>query len=271
MTTETLPSTIQTDEPEQLNLYNLFIGILTVLSLTVSVLQILLPGDAATQEVLIIIDALFCVIFLSDFVGHLVTAPNKREYFFWQGIVDLLVSIPAVPALRFFRLFRLARVIRILRIGGPKRILHEFLNRRAESALYITVTLALILLAVGSMLILFYELHNPDSNIRTGRDAIWWSIVTITTVGYGDRYPTTDGGRIIGMITMIVGIGIFGVITSFMASAFLQPPKQEEAKETAAVEETPPAVAPVELARLEAQIAALGSELAEIKGLLLPK
>jgi hypothetical protein len=78
------------------------------------------------------------------------------------------------------------------------------------------------------------------------------------------------------MITMTVGIGIFGVITSFMASAFLQPPKKEKAQETAEVEEValataPLATAPAELARLEAQLATLSSELAEIKALLLPK
>ena len=77
MATETLSAAVQTDEPEQLNLYDLFIGILTVLSLTGSALQLLLPVDAAAQQVLRIVDSLYCVIFLGDFVGHLVT--KRRE------------------------------------------------------------------------------------------------------------------------------------------------------------------------------------------------
>ncbi len=201
MTTSEKPTSSQVEAaapaaPEELNLYDLFIGLLTVLSLTTMALQIVLPKEAPSQQVLFIIDNLFCLIFLADFFGRLIRAKPKRKYFFWQGVTDLLGSIPAIPALRFFRIFRLFRVIRLLRVGGPKRILHEFVERRAQSVLYITITLAIILLAIGSIFVLFFEEKSPDANIKSGRDAIWWSIVTITTVGYGDRYPVTDGGRL---------------------------------------------------------------------------
>jgi voltage-gated potassium channel len=272
---ETIPATSSSNadsavQPEQLNLYDLFIGLLTVLSLIVMALQFLLPGEANAQEVLFIIDNLFCVIFLTDFFGRLIRAPRKRDYLFWQGIVDFLGSIPSVPALRLFRLFRLARIARILRIGGPKRIVHEFAERRAESVLYITITLTLILLAVGSMLVLYYESQNPDANIQSGNDAIWWSIVTITTVGYGDRYPITNGGRLIGMATMMVGIGIFGVITSFMANSFLAPTKKEReaAERKAQLEREKEEEARNAAIHADAEMAALKAELAEIKQLL---
>ena len=262
----TQPESASPAAPEQLNLYDLFIGLLTVLSLTIGALMLLLPKDIVVQEVLFMVDNLFCVIFMADFFGRLIRAPSRRDYFFWQGVTDFLGSIPAIPALRLFRLFRLARVIRILRIGGPKRILHEFAERRSESALYITITLALVLLTVGSMLVYAFESRNPDANIKSGGDAIWWSMVTITTVGYGDRFPTTEGGRLVGVVTMIVGIGIFGVITSFMATAFLAPSKTDKAADEQ--KKLKEKAAEVDAAQLAADVNAMHKELAEIKSML---
>jgi voltage-gated potassium channel len=223
MTAVQAPGAADHAHVEQVSLYDLFIGILTVLSLAVMVAQFLLPPNAPVQEVLFVIDLLFCGIFLLDFFGRLTRAESKRGYLWPQGIVDLLGSIPAVPALRFFRIFRLFRVARILRVGGPKRVLHEFTSRRAESALYVTVTLALLVILFGSMAMMYYEVRAPDPNIKTGGDAVWWSLVTITTVGYGDRFPTSAGGRLVGVLTMLVGIGLFGVLTSVLASKFLEP------------------------------------------------
>jgi len=221
------------DHSEQLSLYDLFIGMLTVISLGIMAMQFLLPATAPAQEVLFIMDGLFCAIFLTDFAGRLWQAHPKMSYLKWQGITDFLGSIPAIPALRLFRLFRLARVGRILRVGGPKRVIHEFATRRAESALYVTVLLALLVIMFGSISVYAFEARAPDGNIKSGGDAAWWSLVTITTVGYGDRFPTTAGGRLVGIITMVFGIGLFGVFTSVLAANFLAPPKQEESEKPA--------------------------------------
>lgn len=218
---------------EKLSLYELFIGMMTIFSLVVMAAQFLFRDYEVLYSVLWIIDNLFCIIFLADFTGRLVRADSKIGYLKWQGTFDLLGSIPAFPALRIFRLFRLTRVARVLRIGGPKRIVHEFVTRRSESALYLTIIMALTVITFGSLLVYAVESQSPDANIQSGQDAVWWSIVTITTVGYGDRYPVTWAGRIIGMLTMVAGIGVFGVFTSFLANAFMAPPKPKEGEDAA--------------------------------------
>lgn len=215
---------------EQLSLYDLFIGILSVISLAVMAFQLLLPSTAPAQEVLSVMDGLFCAIFLTDFFGRLWKANPKRSYLVPHGILDLLGSLPAIPALRVFRLFRLMRVARVLRVGGPKRVVREFTGRRAESALYVTVLLALLVVMFGSILMFAVESRSPDANIKTGVDSVWWSLVTITTVGYGDRFPVTLPGRAVGVVTMLVGIGLFGVLTSVLATKFLEPHRQAKSE-----------------------------------------
>ena len=252
---------------EKLSLYDLFIGLMTVLSLAVMAVGFLLRGNPVVSEVLYIVDNLFCVIFLTDFTMHFVKAPSKSGYMKWQGTMDLLGSIPGFPALRLFRLFRLTRIARLLRMGGPKRIFFEFLHRRSESALYVMITLALLVITLGSLGVYAAEQYSPDPNITSGQDAVWWSVVTITTVGYGDEYPTTWPGRIIGMLTMVTGIGIFGVFTSFMANLFITP-SDEPTEEAAAPGPQDTGAKQVDVPALESQVARLSLEIAELKAML---
>jgi voltage-gated potassium channel len=225
--TTTAP-TAQIAEREQVSLYDLFIGVLTVISLGIMLAQILLPRTAPAQQVLVVMDWLFCAIFMADFLGRLIRAHPKRDYLVPYGIMDFLGSLPSVPALRLFRLFRLTRISHVARVGGPKRVIREFAGRRAESALYVTVLFALLVVMLGSVLMFAFESRSSDANIKTGEDSVWWSLVTITTVGYGDRYPVTTEGRVVGVITMLVGIGLFGVLTSVLATKFLEPQRNAE-------------------------------------------
>ena len=87
--------------------------------------------------------------------------------------------------------------------------------------------LAIILIIFASISVLQFE-TDPNSNIKTAEDALWWSYTTITTVGYGDKFPVTTGGRAIGVILMTGGVGLFGTFTAFISSWFLAPKKIEE-------------------------------------------
>ncbi len=102
-------------------------------------------------------------------------------------------------------------------------MLREIRDNRAGSALYVVVFLVLLVLEFGGIAIIYIESPNPTANITTPSDAVWWAFVTITTVGYGDQYPVTNSGRIIGMFVMVLGVGLFGVLTGFLANSLLSP------------------------------------------------
>jgi voltage-gated potassium channel len=207
--------------------YELFILLLAILSIF-NLVVIFLPGVEEDAKIVTgIIDLLLCIIFFIDFLRRLFRSQSKSNYFFRRwGWADLVSSLP-FPAFKIFRLFRIFRVIRLMRKFGVKNMISEVMNNRAESALYITVFLVILVLEFGSMFMLFAERTSPDANITSASDAVWYTYVTITTVGYGDRYPVTNFGRIIGIGIMTVGVGLFGVLTGFLANAFLSPQKKK--------------------------------------------
>ena len=105
--------------------------------------------------------------------------------------------------------------------------------------MFITILLTILVLTVASVLVLQFESQSPDANITTGGDALWYSIVTITTVGYGDFYPVTIGGRITAMFIMFMGVGIIGALASILASLLVGGSAPAEEEETPAAAPAP--------------------------------
>ncbi len=200
--------------------YDIFIIALTILSLVNLVLYIFFK-DASILKVIMVIDLIASVIFLFDFFRLLFKAKNKVRYFiFGFGWADLLASVP-FPQFKIFRIFRLAKAyIAINKIGGRK-VVKDIIANKASGALSLVFFLIILLLEFGSIAVLQFEKASPVANIKTASDAIWWVYVTITTVGYGDKYPVTNGGRLVGMVVMFVGVGLFAVLTGYLANKFL--------------------------------------------------
>jgi voltage-gated potassium channel len=265
------------------NSYNIFILVLTVMSLTIMALLIL-PLPESVHQMLNVYDNLICVVFIADFAMNMARASRKRDYFIGQrGWLDLLGSIPslglltnggnAVALFRLARLSRLTRITRLMRGQARKDLVEDVLKNRGQYAAFITVLSAFIVLVTASILVLEFESRSPNANITTGGDALWWGVVTITTVGYGDKYPVTALGRMTGVFVMFAGVGIIGALASILASILVPPPKPQDAEpepSTAAPAASPPSTvvsAPVsiatstsveeELAKLRAEIEAL--------------
>lgn len=183
-----------------------------------------------TSALLTQIDNFICIIFLADFLFNIFTAKNKLNYLKW-GWIDLISSIPNVQILRWGRFARIIRILRILRgIRSTKLILKFLFANRAKGTFASVAMISFVLIVFSSIAILNCE-TSSDSNIKTASDALWWSFVTITTVGYGDFYPTTLLGHIIAAVLMTAGVGLFGTFTAYVASFFLQQEVEEEKRE----------------------------------------
>lgn len=116
------------------------------------------------------------------------------------------------------------------------------------------------------------ERASPEANIRTAADAVWYTYVTITTVGYGDRYPVTETGRVMGLIIMTAGVGLFGTFTGYLANIFLVPPRRKEKQEQPVIGTETPQAKLAELKRLldgqKQSQAALEAKINELEALL---
>ncbi|MGO4229934.1 ion transporter [Arthrobacter sp. YAF34] len=242
--------------------YEIFIGILSILSI-VNLGLLFVVQEQSLATVLEVMNAIFSGIFVADFLYRIFTAPSAGAYFFRHfGWADLLASVP-LAQFKVLRVFRLVRVYRLLRDVGIRTVGRALSKDRAGSSLYILLLMGIFVLEFGSLSMLRIEQYAPGANIRTASDAIWYTIVTISTVGYGDQYPVTGAGRILGSGIIVVGVGIFGTFTGYLANFFLSPKQKEPALPADAGDTSTAAVEGLRL-RLEESEA----KLAEIRKLL---
>jgi len=168
------------------------------------------------------IDTMICGIFFFDFLIRFFAAPDKMKFMAW-GWIDLLSCIPVIDLFRIGRLVRVFRIFRVLRGIRMARILATYLqHNRADGTILTVVFVSIMLLLLSSVAILQVE-QVEGANIKTPSDAMWWSIVTMTTVGYGDKYPTTTIGRVIASFLMVSGVGLFGMLSGSVTSWILNP------------------------------------------------
>lgn len=208
------------EQKAHISSYELFMAAVSLLSIFNLVLLGLLQLQTI-KTVVITIDVFVSLIFFADFLQRFVKAPSKPRYFLREfGWADLLASMP-FPQFKILRVFRLIKAYVITRKVGFRNVGREFFRDPARGALYLIFFLIILLLEFASMAILRIEGTDPAANIHTASDAIWWVYVTITTVGYGDQYPVTNAGRIVGMLVMLAGVGLFGVLTGFLANKFV--------------------------------------------------
>ncbi len=216
------------EEPqEELGPYQFVVLVFSLTLLAFLALDLVMPVPLEVSRLIRVIDTAVCLLFFGDFIQQLRGAPSKLRFLKW-GWIDLLASVPHVDALRWGRVFRVIRIVRLLRGAHSFRgLIHLLLASKARAGLASIFTLGFILVSFSSIGILFSEI-NSSGNIKTAEQALWWSMVTVTTVGYGDLYPVTTAGRVVAAFTMIAGVGLFGAISGVVASFLLGSPKSSE-------------------------------------------
>jgi voltage-gated potassium channel len=189
-------------------------------------------------------------IFAAEIVAILVVAPRKKAALraHWLDAAIVVVTVPLYGRLlSSLRLIRLVRLMRLLRIG-------VVLSRALQAERRLTTKNTFRFAAIATLFLVFIagaaEATVDQGDFGTFWDGIWWAVVTVTTVGYGDLYPHTVAGRLIAMLLMLVGIGFIAVLTASVASIFVKTDRQDETK---AIAQT--------LAQIQADLAELKARL----------
>jgi len=217
--------------------YQWFMLVLCVYALGALAIGTVVDIDPGIKSVLEYADWAVCFQFFVDFLISLWLAEDKRKYFLTWGWLDLLSSIPTLSVARWGRVGRIMRVFRVLRALRATRILTTVVLRHRASNSLLAVSLAAILLMVFCSIAMLEFESAGDGNIKTPEDAIWWAAATITTVGYGDRYPVTSEGRCIAAILMCAGVGLFSTFSACLAAWFIMPETQGKESEIAELRE----------------------------------
>lgn len=193
--------------------------VLAVLWLPVLVAPEVMRLSAGVSAALNAIDYLVWAVFVVEYLIKLSLAPSRWR-FVRDHLLDLLIiALPMARPLRALRLLRLLTFARALvTLAATLRRARELLSHRGLHFVLLSV-LAVVL--VCAALELNFEERVPGANIRSFGDALWWAVVTVTTVGYGDRYPVSAGGRGVAVVLMLVGIGLVGVLSATIASYFV--------------------------------------------------
>lgn len=199
-----------------LDLLIVFLSVYVLIALVIDSFMTLRPE---MHDLLQLIDDAICIIFLYDFFLRLHRSENKLAFLKW-GWIDLISSIPALPFVRYGRAIRLVRLFRILRAFRSLKVLSQYMFRSRVKGTFAAVATVTVMMVIFSSISVLTVETSPESNIRTAEDAVWWSLVTVMTVGYGDKFPVTSEGRIIGVLLMFVGVGTFGTFTAYVASWF---------------------------------------------------
>jgi voltage-gated potassium channel len=196
------------------------LAVLALVFLVAYAWPILQPDISVSwRQVCTVTDYVIWVAFVLEFITRLVLTDRRGRYAV-RHLPDVLMV--ALPVLRPLRLLRFLVLLRML-------------NRRATAslhgrvAIYVGASAGLVLL-ISALAMLDAERHNPQANIETFGDALWWAVSTMSTVGYGDRFPTTGNGRIIGAGLMVAGIALLGVVTASVASWLIQQVREAEAQ-----------------------------------------
>lgn len=213
--------------------YDVFLIMLALASVSIVIIEGRISLPPEQLRFMSFADNTIWFIFAADYFSRLVLAKDKKTYI-RTHIIELVAILPfnaifkGLRAIRIFRIVRTAKMLRILRLtrvvayfGRAISYTNHFMTR--HNFRYVLIITASIVL-MGSALIVHFEKMDFA-------DALWWSFVTATTVGYGDLSPTTTGGRIVASFLMLVGIGFISILTGTIASFFVTEEKRKTAKE----------------------------------------
>lgn len=211
-----------------------FLIIVSLISFTIETLPNL---SLQFKYILSLVEIISVIIFSIEYILRIIVADNKLKFIFsFYGFIDLLAIFPFYVAhgidlrsIRIFRLFRLFRAFKILRYSrAMQKFRQAFISIKEELVLFFIA--AIFLLYISSVGIYYFEVDAQPEQFSSIFHCLWWAVATLTTVGYGDVYPVTLGGKIFTSIIVLIGIGVIAVPTGLIASALTKVISNEKPK-----------------------------------------
>ncbi len=206
--------------------FALTIQVLIIVSLISFSIDTLPNLSSTTKSALGIIEWVTVLIFTVEYLLRLITSERKLSYLFsFYGIIDLIAILPFYLAttidLRAVRIFRLLRLIRILKLLKYSQAINHFSTtlKSIKEELILFGLMSAIMLYLSAVGIYYFEHQAQPEIFQSVFHSLWWAVTTLTTVGYGDMYPITVGGRIFTFFVLMIGLGIVAVPTGLIASA----------------------------------------------------
>lgn len=193
---------------------------LSIIALFVVSALLFAPLNEEVRKTLVGIDFIICSVFILQWFIDFFRSSYKMNFVKHRWL-DMVASLPMIESLRYVRIFSILRVILVIRSGHS--VVRQLSQNKHETTLASILLLMVILLTVGSSMMIFIEQQSPAANIKDGGDALWWALVTISTVGYGDHYPVTTAGKLLAASLIICGVGLFGMISGLITSMIVAP------------------------------------------------
>ena len=233
-----LKATVERNDTVPGRTFDLVMQSLILISIITFTIETLPDLEADTRKFLHATEVVIVILFTIEYLLRLYVADRKLDYVLsFYGVIDLLAILPFYLAsgidlrsLRVFRMFRLFRLLKLLRFGrAMRRFARAFIIAKEEIILFSVVTVMLLYLsAVG--IYYFEHIAQPEA-FKSVIHSLWWAVTTLTTVGYGDVYPITAGGKIFTFIVLMIGLGIVAIPAGLLASA-LSKVRMEESEES---------------------------------------
>lgn len=221
-----LKSIIENDNSRLGKYFSFFIQGLILLSIVLFSVETLPDLKPETRTLLYAIDV-FCVfVFTIEYLLRIYVADKKFKFVFsFFGIIDLLAILPFYLSfgvdLRSLRALRFLRIFRILKLARYNKAINHFLTaiKSAKEEIVLFIIITLILIYFSAIGIYYFENAAQPEHFSSVFDSLWWAIITLTTVGYGDVYPITVGGKVFTFLMLLIGLGIVAIPTGIISSA----------------------------------------------------
>jgi len=206
-------------------LFDLVLLMLIIFSIVLVMLESVKEIDKVYHDILYYGEWIITIFFTIEYIARVITVKKASKYIFsFYGIIDFLAVIPYYLSsidLRFLRAFRIFRIFRAFKLIRYNKALNRFqiAYRIVKEELMLFMIVILILLFIVSAGIYFFENEAQPDVFKSIFHSAWWSIVTLTTVGYGDVYPITTGGKIFTFFVLIIGVGVVTVPAGLVATS----------------------------------------------------